>query len=107
MEKISYEDFNKKVNLDDHTTLTDFLISKFGENSPLSKILKLTHQTIIITWLGYLGELALNSYGYRLKDLKGSWFVHLKRYYNKKLKCNVLSVTHKRSEIGEFIYLKI
>src|SRR5690606_28480901 len=52
---ISEEMLKEDGSTTDHESLTQFLITKYGDSHPVLKILKLCHQGIVNTFLSHLG----------------------------------------------------
>lgn len=69
-QKIRQEEFDEKVNMKDHTTLTSFLVEKFGDNK-INAILKLCNQAIVVSFLGHVGEILAFNAQIRCKDVRG------------------------------------
>lgn len=93
------EEFRKKVNPNNHYTLSDFLVSKFKEDGNVVSILKTCHQTIIARVLHRFRDTFRNSkpeIGFR--DSRGSWHVFI--YITKDTNGKLISVTssHRRME---------
>jgi hypothetical protein len=96
--KITEEEFKEKVHISDHQSLTNFISNSYGELSPIVKILKLSHQGIVVGFLSQLGAELLYNYGMRYKDVKNSWFIKVTRHIPKEEKDEYISVAHTRSE---------
>jgi hypothetical protein len=74
----SQEEFKKKVNPNDHYSLSKFLVSKFKEDGNVVSILKTLHQTIIARVLHRFRDTFRSGYpeiGFR--DSRGSWHVFI------------------------------
>jgi hypothetical protein len=96
--KITEEEFKEKVHISDHQSLTNFISNSYGELSPIVKILKLSHQGIVVGFLSQLGAELLYNYGMRYKDVKNSWFIKVTRHVPKEDTDEYISVAHTRSE---------
>ena len=86
---MDWNDFNSRVYMNDHETVTQYLLEKFGEDSILTLLLKSCHQTIIAKVLRRFREAGLT-----FKDARGSWRIQIRIS-----KCgNYVSSLHRRKE---------
>jgi hypothetical protein len=79
VEGLTRENFNQSVNMNDHYSVTKFLIEHFGEDGAVINLLKSCHQTIIARILHRLRDtLRSGNTGLEFKDVRGSWriFIH-------------------------------
>jgi hypothetical protein len=72
----TYEEYEKSVNLDDPTSLNNFLLEQFGEEHEVIRLLKVCHQSVIVNIL--LGARhALTKHHVQFKDVRGAWRIQV------------------------------
>src|SRR5690606_35142871 len=72
---ITQQTFDNEVDVEDHQTITNFLLNHFGENGRVTKLLKATTQGAIITFLPFV-KFDLDKKGIHFKD-GGTWEISI------------------------------
>ena len=90
---LGLEEFQELVGFGNPQTLSKFIVERFGQC--FMPLLKMTSQSVIVSFLGHLGESLYFAAGIRAKDYKGQWKVTYKRDEQ----TNIVSICHWRKEM--------
>jgi len=94
--------FSSKVNLNDYESLSDWIVSNFGETNAICRVLGSCHQSLINLTLSTLkSKLTKMNPKLNLKDHRGNWHIFIKMTTDETSgRLKSLSSIHKRGEIA-------
>jgi hypothetical protein len=95
--EVSRSVYNKEFNINNASTLTEYVVNTFEEEGKVTKILKSINQNLVGRVAIDMKEI-FNKYKLRFRDHQGGWRIEI-NYQMKDNKINKLIVNHIREEI--------